>query len=403
MRHEAEFNGYRGETRSWLRVYATADEEPALYAWVLKHPDETVRGRQWITEIGFKRHEDSIELSCVVKTDEHSTLAARSPVMASCPRVIGYIVHNIEQAQKASFAPSVGAVEVKSVGEDHDSYRTLNTEIERRDRNCALVIVSPTRDGGYLLNVTDLQQKLIGLGQVVEVSLDFNSYDMADAIGQQRSAWSGAVNVVYTPLATGLVRNGLFLSEEILEWGSTQRERASHLLAWVTNNTNIPRMHEHVRPEGVMQLALRRRMQAARAKSEHMNAAQLRIELDGAAKQAAEQAKFFDELADENSQLETRISEFKEDLEEARGELGKKEFTIQSLKDQLARRGGCRAEDVNAVALVDMALRDDPPLPLECLDPLKAPTGNTAPCCRVQEAAPSRWTASSTAANFSAC
>jgi hypothetical protein len=227
--------------------------------------------------------------------------------------------------------------------------------------------VSPTRDGEYLFNVTDLQQKLIGLGQVIEVSPDFNSYEMAEAIGQQRSAWSGAVNVVYAPLATGFVRNRLFLSEEILGWGDTQHERISHLLAWVTNNTNIPRLREHVRPEGVMQLALRRRMQASRAKSEHMNAAQLRVELDGAAKQAAEQAKYFDELVDENSQLETRILEFKEDLEEARDELGKKDFTIQSLKDQLARAGGGRSEGVSAAAVMDMALRDDPPLPLECL------------------------------------
>jgi hypothetical protein len=344
MRHEGEFNGYRGEMRSWLRVYATDEEEPALYAWVLNNPDETVRGRQWITEIGLKRAGDNIDLSCVVKTDEHSTLAARSPVIASRPRVIGYIAHNIQQAEKASFSPSAGAVEVKSVGEDIDSYRALSAEIERRDRNCALVILSPTRDGGYLLNAADLQQKLIGLGQIVEVSPEFNSYDMADAIGQQRSAWSGAVNVLYTPQPAGFVRNRLFLSDEIVGWGSTQHERTSQLLAWVTNNTNISRMREHVRPEGVMQLALRRRMLAARAKSEHMNAAQLRVELDGAAKQAAEQAKYFDELVDENSQLETRISEFKDDLEEAKDELGKKEFTIQSLKEQLARAGGSRAE-----------------------------------------------------------
>jgi len=171
------------------------------------------------------------------------------------------------------------------------------------------------------------------------------------------------------------VRNRLFLSEEISGWGNTQHERISHLLAWVTNSTNISRLSEHVRPEGVMQLALRRRMQAARAKSEHMNAAQLRVELDGAAKQAADQAKYFDELVGENSQLETRISEFKDDLEEARDELGKKEFTIHSLKEQLARAGGGRAEGVSADVLVDMALRSDPPLPLECLGLIESAYG----------------------------
>jgi hypothetical protein len=42
LRQDGEFNGYRGDMRSWLRVYATNEEEPELYAWVLKNPDETV-------------------------------------------------------------------------------------------------------------------------------------------------------------------------------------------------------------------------------------------------------------------------------------------------------------------------------------------------------------------------
>src|ERR1700739_821572 len=365
MKQEGEFNGYRGEMRSWICVYATAEDEPAPYAWVLKNSDAPVRVRQCVTEIGLKRYGGVIDLSCVVKTEEHSTLAARSPVMASRPRVIGYILHNIQQAKNSSFVPPAGAVDVKSVGESLDSYRGLNAEIERRDRKWALVIVSPTKDGEYLLNVTDLQQKLVGLGQFVEVSAYFNSYDMAGVIGQQRSAWSGAVNVIFTPLLTGLVRDRIFLADEIWGWGDTQHERISHLLAWVTNNTNISRLREHVRPEGVMQLALRRRMQAARAKSEHMNAAQLRTELESAAKLAADQAKYFDELVAENSELETRIAEFKEDIEEARDENGKKDFTIRSLKDHVARAGGGRSDGIDGGSLVDMALRDDPPLPLE--------------------------------------
>jgi hypothetical protein len=39
-------------------------------------------------------------------------------------------------------------------------------------------------------------------------------------------------------------------------------------------------------------------------------------ELEAAAKQAFEQGEYFDELVDENSQLERRITEFKEDLQE---------------------------------------------------------------------------------------
>ena len=68
LRQEGEFNGYRGEKRSRLRVYATDEDDPALYAWVLKNPDDQARGRQWVTELGFKEYEKDIEISCVVKT-----------------------------------------------------------------------------------------------------------------------------------------------------------------------------------------------------------------------------------------------------------------------------------------------------------------------------------------------
>jgi hypothetical protein len=366
LRKEGEFNGTRGDVRSWLRVLTTAEEEPKLYSWVLKFSDEKVRGRQWIVEVGVKTQGEHLDLSCVVKTDEHSTLVA-SPVTASQPRLIRYVVSNIQHIEGVGFAASVPGVEVKTVGEDTDSYHDLLAEIERASREGPIVIVSPSKDGEYLLHPEELQQKLIGLAQVVKVSLDFNSYDMSEVLGKSQSAWGGAINILYMPTATGHVPGRYFLSDAIIAWGDTQYARISQVLALVTNNTNIARLRKHIRPEGVMQLSLRRRMQAARAKSEEMSAAQLRTALDEAAKQAAEQAKYFDELVEENSQLETGVSAIKDDLEEARDELAKREYTIQSLKDQLNRADGDSPAGIDTEDFVDLVSRDDPPSPVECL------------------------------------
>jgi hypothetical protein len=366
LKQDGEFNGYRGDMRSWLRAYATCEEEPQLYAWVLKNPDETVRGRQWITELGLKSYKGSLELSCIVKTDEHSTLVA-SPVMASRPRVIGYVVNNIQQTAAADFAVAVCGVAVKVVGDDRDSYHGLLAEIERRDRDCAIVLVSPTRDGEYLLNVADLQQKLVGLGQVVQVSRDFNSYEMAEVIGQQRSAWSGAVNILYTPAQTGFVRNRLFLSDEVVGWGDTQHDRISQVLAWVTNNTNVSRLRKRVRPEGVTQLALRRRLQTVRARGEQMDVAQLREELDKASRLAAEQSEWINTLEDGNTELEAELSDTKERLGDERENLKNQNFVIQSLKGQLDSAGGGRTSKLDAEVLLKVACSPDPPTPLECI------------------------------------
>src|SRR5688572_9170669 len=68
LNHDGEFSGSRGEVRSWLRIHATHEEEPALWAWVLRHNDGAVRGRQWIVEVGVKRLGGTLEVSCVAKT-----------------------------------------------------------------------------------------------------------------------------------------------------------------------------------------------------------------------------------------------------------------------------------------------------------------------------------------------
>lgn len=382
LKRDGEYDGYRGAVRSWLHIYATEGDEPRLYAWVLRFADENVFGRQWIVEAGVKAFGETLELSCVVKTDESSTLVAE-PVTASQPRLIRYVVNNVRQSMGASLGGAVAGVDIKRVGESVDSYRALLAEIERPERAFPIVLVSPTRDGEYLVGAQDLQERLVGLAQVVEVSRDFNSYDMADVLGQQRSAWGGAINVLQTPSRTGFVRARYFLADVIEGWGNTH-DRYAKILAWVTGNTNMLHLRQHVRPEGVMQLALRRKMQMARAQSERMDATELRQALEEASRQAVEQAKFFDEVVEENSRLETSVSELKDELEDARDEIGRKEFNIQALKDQLSRAGGGRTGAVDVETLLDLACRTDCPTPLECVNLIESLYGDR---CVVLESA----------------
>jgi hypothetical protein len=365
LRTDGEFSGYRGDQRSWLRVHGTYDEEPALCAWVLKHGADGVRGRQWIVEVGVKRLCGALDVSCVVKTDEFSTLVS-APVAASQPRVIRYIVNNIHAAKDAAFADSVGET-LKTIGEDRDSYRAFLADIERGDRNGAIVLVSATRDGEYLVNPSELQKTLIGLAQVVQVTRESDTHEMSDVLGKPWSAWGGAVNVLSIPSAAGNVRSRYFLADAIREWGD-EPQRVSQVLAWVTSGTNLPRLRMHVRPEGVMQLAIRRRMQRVRSRSADMDVTQLRQALEDASKHASEQERFFNELVEENAGLEADVSTSKDELEDVRDELRKHEFQLQALKDQLSRAGGSRSAGFDPGALLKLAAQKDPPTPLQCIE-----------------------------------
>ena len=367
LRRQGKFDGHRGDKRAWLRIHAANEEEPVLYAWVLENHDEMVRGRRWITELGLKSYGGILELSCVVRTEEHSTLVA-SPVMASRPRVIEYVINNIQQADDAEFASSLPGTSLNSVGQDRDSYHALLAEIERRDRDYPIVLVSPNWDGEYLFDAIDLQRRLIGLGQVVQISRDFNSYEMAEVIGQHRSAWSGAVNIIFAPLQTGIVRNRLFLSDEILGWGDSQHERISSVLAWVTNTTNVVHIRKHVRPEGVMQLALRRGLQNIREKGGQMDGPQLREELDKASRILAEQADWISTLEDGNTALESELSAIKAQLAEERESLKKRNRENWVLKNSIENADSGRTSTLDAEAALRLACSPDPPTPAECVE-----------------------------------
>ncbi len=368
LKKDGEFDGKRGETPSWLRIYATDEEEPKFYAWIVNNTDDAVHGRKWTTEIGLRVIKDCLEFSCILKTDEQSTLVTE-PASASRPRVIRYIVDNIQQAKNAEFAESVTGLDLKTIGQDRDSYRSFLVEIERKGRDRPIVLVSPDREGAYLINANLLQENLFGLAQVVEVIPGFNSYEMEEILGQQRSAWDGAVNILHIPTLTGFVRGHFFLSNEIEEWGNTPHYlRISRLLAWVTNHTNVRLQRKCIRPEGVMQLAVRRRLQVVRERSDQMNAGQLRQELEQAYQRLGEQENIFNELTEENSLNENTNLELKEQLQDKMDEVSKKEYEIQSLKDNLASKGAGRASNLDAEKLLNLASSKNPPLPRECLD-----------------------------------
>jgi len=187
-------------------------------------------------------------------------------------------------------------------------------------------------------------------------------------LGRPRSAWDGAINVLYLPTETGYVRGRYFLADAIVEWADTQSARISHVLALVTSNTNISRLRKHIRPEGVMQLALRRRMQAVRVEREQMSTVQLRSTLEELDGRFTEQTKFIDQVLDENSQLEQTISCLNAELEDTKDQLAQEKYTNKALKEQLTRAGAGRNTNVNADELLDLACRTDSPSPLECLN-----------------------------------
>lgn len=371
LRDDGEYQGNRNGVRSWLRISVSNEEDPQFYSWTLKVADQEVRGRQWVTELGLKIDADECVFSCVLRTEESSALVSHL-VAASRPRVMRYVVAHIERAQDAHFRSLTPGSRPRQVGDSSDSYRALLTDVERIERDYPIVLISPDRDGEYLVDPSRLQTHLVGLAQVVRIDPDYDSYEMEKVLGRSWSAWDGAINLLHTPSSTGFVRPRLFLSDEITTWGD-QNSRFARILAWVTNNTNIPRMRQRVRPEGIDQLKLRRKLQTARARSSGADISNVRDELNNVWLLADEQSKQINDLETQIEQLEVELqnAEFARlSVEDEKDDqLRAKNFEIESLKSHLSNAGQTQADyPVPIEDLLDLATRADEPTPFECLE-----------------------------------
>ena len=356
-----------GKDRTWVQIRVAIGEDPRFFSWVVKKGDSEVGGRQWRTELGMKSSDDETELSCVVRTDDQSTLITEEhAVSASQPRLIRYTVRDVLQASNCDFLPAVPGVKVKSVGTDERSYKGLLATIERPDRDYPLVLMSPKDRERYLLEPERLQERLFGLAQVVKVDFEYNSYDMADVLGNHWAAWDGALNVIQTPNSTGFIRGRVFLSQEIEAWGGHE-ERLSRVLAWVTHNTNIPRLRKRIRPDGVTRLAIRQQMAHTVSRLEKLSVEELRSQLQKNAEMEKEHDEYVQAFDAENEELKEQVANLSAENTDMKDELGKRGFEIQGLKNQLgAAYSGQKheASDLEWVfEVVGKAI-----LPAQCLD-----------------------------------
>ncbi len=374
LRSDGTFEGYRGVARSWLTIRAATEGEPRLYAWLIKHAGERGSGRQWIVEIGMKCAPNLVDVSCAVRTDEVSTLVAGA-VSASQPRVIRYIASNVAASPNAEFASNTPGRTIKCVGPDKDTYRGLRADIERTDRGYPIVLVSPTRSGDFLVNDRHLQEEMIGLAQVVRIAPDFNSYEMEEVLGHSWSAWAGAVNVIYTPMPNGFIKNQLARSELLEEWGDNQHERISGLLSLVTHNTNVPQLRQQIRSDGVVALAVRRRLQSARQRRNDLDVEDLRIELEEASRIAEQQEEMYQYAQDENLSLEAEIESLNSTVDGLKRELNKKSTDIDALRAHLANSGG-GGRFSGAERLLAFVTRSNAPTPAECLELIEETFGD---------------------------
>ncbi len=342
---------------SWVGVESADASAPELYSVVLKHGDDLVRGRQWIVEVGIESSAGQTAVSCVLKTDEISSLVSRE-IEVTRPMLVGYLVDNCELSHNTPGRKFV------SLSGERDNYRGFLAEIERQERDHPILLVSPTKDDKYLINYELLQEQLVGLAQVVCLAPTFNSYEMEEILGRRWSAWDGAVNLFYSPHKDGRVHNRLFRSQEIESWGTSNISRVRNLLALITHNNNGTKLRSHIRPEGVRIMRLRKQLTSS-AETGALTVTGLRDQLDSALLMAVEQEEQYKQ---DIQRIEMEKLYLEEDRDNFREELEKASWDIKNLQHQLNQADSNSSTAIETGKLLRFACRTDDPIPDECLE-----------------------------------
>lgn len=301
--------------RARVRTFSALDYSPKLYSVLLSHPDRVHHGRQWITEIGIKKENDCLSISILLEVSDISTQVKEFPTTTR-PTLVRFLNENTK------FSPDTIGLNVKTLNNTVDDFKSLNISIERPERSYPLVLVSNKNETNEpFVNPEKLQEQLIGLAQVVYVSKDINSWSMEDSLGRKYSAWDGAINIIFPASGNYNCRTKLLLSEQLNDLVASKVNISHEVLSLITHSTNGFRKRHHFSPRDVR--AKRQKDQRIKLKSqfdEISENTEYQFLAEEAFKQLEEQENLFDQekelMQSKSDDYEMRILETDELLDQ---------------------------------------------------------------------------------------
>lgn len=231
---------------------------PFLFSAQLSHRDNTVSGRQWITEVGLRQEAEGepVECTLLLKTDEVSARVT-SPIQVTRPKLVEQF---IRACHPVGTTPGLT---IKKL--DESSTKAFLHEVEREARSYPIVLISCSRDGPYPVEPERLRSILAGLADVVTVPSGVDTFAIEEAVGRRHMAFGGAVNIVFPVRRGGKERfceTVLLRPDVIAELLSGGKSLESEVLAAITHRTNLPASWRHISPAKVDQAILHGRVAA---------------------------------------------------------------------------------------------------------------------------------------------
>ncbi|MCC7387319.1 MAG: hypothetical protein IT431_00980 [Phycisphaerales bacterium] len=309
------------DSGAFIELARHDDSVSPAFAFRFAHPDRSVRGREWLVEVGVHGGGKRTTCTVVLQTREASAQVS-ADVQTTRPLVVPEI---LARCRLTSDTP--GGRLIRLTEADCEAF---DWSVRDPDRKHPILQVSPRPEGGYCVDPARLSDLLVGIADVVIIPEGTDTFAIADAIGSRFSAYHGAVNVLWPMVngATGCFVPSTRLLAPDLEGISAQGRRPeADLLAMVAHRSNASIARTHLSPERVQALALR-------------------AALDTAKSHNAEESELTALYRDVDEEQRARIASLQNDLEdeegrrsEAESKVRELEAAVKSLSAQLQRVG----------------------------------------------------------------
>lgn len=301
---------------------------PTLHAIRFTHSDREVSGRQWVAEIGIRQLDiiSEIECSILLRTDEVSPR-----VDAKIQPTLPYVVHDFIKY----CSPSSKTVGLKTTILNHeDEIEGLDYLIKYNERQFPFVLISPTPDNQYLVNVENLRFHLEGIAEIYQIPIGADTFFIGRIIGNQYVAWDGAINIIFPQVqrqGKTFAPTKRLTQEELRDIITQGIEPEREILSIITHRTNLPNSWRHISPETVSELIRKKEVTSLKKQAAETG-------------QSAEYIKLLeDELDQKNNETQQKIVQLQSEINYLEGTLIQMDdekrqirFENESLKSQLS-------------------------------------------------------------------
>lgn len=233
---------------AFLNVTKSDEEFPYLYSFRYTEQDKEVSGRRWITEIGIRQdmHNSDIQCSFLVQTSEIS-INVPQPKVTTRPRLIAEIMKRCKPSRQTA------GTDIKLL-ENLDDVEALAYELEFEGRRYPIILISPTTEGEYLVDLERLFYQTCGLAQIVKIPIGMDTFKITEILGKSRSSYNGAINIVFPMYQKGMnkiIPTYLLLENDIEDWKDSGFPPESEILRIISHRMNLPNSRIHITSEMV--------------------------------------------------------------------------------------------------------------------------------------------------------